>query len=217
MSRILAISRVLLLFVGVLGICVPIGQLDANNGISHNSNSESAEIQKEDGSSSSPDKLLKFSISVNKPEWRIGGAGSASDIGIVTLRIENSSDRDIELMGPGKFYLYNRFSKKARDQFYSSSALPGKTITWSTPDIQNVRRQSGIKCSKGEHLDLAIDLGVLKWGRVIGAEGPSQDIIEVVSSGKYELFFIFIVAKSNIVEIPKDTMFKSNKIDVVIK
>src|SRR4030095_5843826 len=205
-DRIMTIIPVSLFVVGLLGCFVSHGQLEANKTILGHTDSDAPFIKKHVDQNSFRD-MLRFTVSVSKREWRSGTVGSA------TLRVENSSNHDIEIRGPGAFRLYKRFSKNARDQFYSSSALPESTTTSSTTSVHH----TWIKCPRGGHLDLKIDLGAIKWGRVIGAERPNQDLMQIVPRGNYQLFFTFIVGKSANVEIPESTIFESNKVNVAIK
>ena len=152
---------------------------------------------------------------MSKPEWQISSPDPAN--GLVRLHVENSSDQDIQLRGPGIFLLFKQSSNRVKDHYLSSSALPGSTTTTLTPTGEHTIRHSWIRCAEHGTLDLEIDLRTVKWGRQIESDRPNQDFVRIVAPGRYELVFVFTVGESMNGKIPVSTMFESNKVSLVIK
>src|SRR5262245_12991707 len=103
-----------LILLGTLVGCSPNAETNIISGTPDSVNSTSVRSQKRDKALPLLNDL-KFTLILNTPEWQIGSPDPAN--GLVKLHVENSSDLDIQLRGPGIFRLLNESSKKARDQY----------------------------------------------------------------------------------------------------
>ena len=165
-------------------------------------------IKQDRAATTSQENLAQASASSERLDFLLTVDDQWRKEGHILVRLQGFNRTKTDLSGLCSFILVGESHSQSQEDWNRFSGPIHVQKDASEP----TRGPTPSKLEAGQQIDLSVDLTKLKWGRVVQAVWPADDLSVAVPAGNYQLHFEISIKDGETIRI-----VKSNELKVSLK